>query len=499
MTAKSKLVVLLSDNKLVAKILGKSIEKLGFRFFNLDTIKKSLKNEILLFIIDMRNPDLNNNTEEEIISHIIKKNKSQFIAILSNSSEEKDNVDFILNDDFSNLEDIFNFIEANPKKTNLTLAPPIKEKPISIPKASKPKTPDIPKITELSSDFITHILVVDDSKPVRKFVSKILSKKGFKVTEFTNGQELIDYLTEGNSCDIVLLDNQMPIMDGINALQELKADEKWKEIPVLFLSALTEKEKVVEALQLGAVDYMEKPFNTNEFLARINVHVKIDQLKKHLLIEKNKSDKLLLNTLPKKIVRELKSFGKTDPETFNETTIYFSDIVSFTTHSSRYKPNDLIAELNTIFTAFDDIMEKYHCERIKTIGDAYMAVCGMPEADPNHAFNIARASIEIMDFMQKRFDSRENGWEIRIGLHTGSVVGGIVGEKKYIYDVFGDTVNTSSRMESNSKPMHLNVSETTYNILKEKFVFTKRDSIEVKGKGDMTMYFLDWQKAMNHL
>ena len=207
--------------------------------------------------------------------------------------------------------------------------------------------------------------------------------------------------------------------------------------------------------------------------------------------ERDKNEQLLLNTLPVKVVQDLKEFGKTEPEKFENVTVYFSDVVGFTNLSTGLDPALLISELNEIFTAFDDIMQKYDCERIKTIGDAYMAVCGMPQKDEQHAVKMLNASIQIIKYLEERNKKTKLQWRIRIGINTGRVVGGVVGVKKYIYDVFGDTINTASRMESNSEPMRINVSEATYQITKDKFKYTVRKPAEIKGKGLMQMYFLE--------
>lgn len=210
-----------------------------------------------------------------------------------------------------------------------------------------------------------------------------------------------------------------------------------------------------------------------------------------VLEEKEKSEALLLNTLPSKVVEELKKFGKTEPEVFENVTVYFSDICSFTDVTSEMDPKVIIDELNDLFTAFDDIMSKHGCERIKTLGDGYMAVCGLPEKDDEHAVKMVRAALEIRDFLKSRSENHPIKWLMRIGINSGKVTGGIVGIRKYLYDIFGDTVNTASRMESNSEPMRINCSESTYNILKGKFRFTEREPMKVKGKGEMKMYFIE--------
>ncbi len=213
-----------------------------------------------------------------------------------------------------------------------------------------------------------------------------------------------------------------------------------------------------------------------------------------IVAEKAKSEELLLNTLPIKVVNDLKKNGKSEPESFDDVTVYFSDVVGFTNMSSQLEPKELINELNDIFTAFDDIMTKYKCERIKTIGDAYMAVCGMPEPNAKHAQNMVEASLEICDYLHKRNEVSKVSWKIRIGLNSGKVVGGIVGVRKYIYDVFGDTINTASRMESNSEPMRINIANATYELVKDQYHITKREDREIKGKGKMQMFFIDGPK-----
>jgi len=206
--------------------------------------------------------------------------------------------------------------------------------------------------------------------------------------------------------------------------------------------------------------------------------------------ERKRSDNLLLNILPKKIAEELKENGSAKPECFENVSVMFSDIVNFTRISETMEPAALIGELNELFTAFDRIARSCGCERIKTIGDAYMCVCGMPEKNDVHAENIINAALQICKYLEKRNTESTVKWQIRIGIHSGKVVGGVVGTEKYIYDVFGDTINTASRMESNSEPMKINVSEETFKLTSEKFSFAERPCKEIKGKGIFRMYFV---------
>jgi len=214
--------------------------------------------------------------------------------------------------------------------------------------------------------------------------------------------------------------------------------------------------------------------------------------KNHRIIAeaRKKSDQLLLNILPTGIANDLKEKGKTEPKHFDNVTACFVDIVNFTQKSASIDPVILIEELNQIFTAFDNIIEKNSCERIKTIGDSYMAVCGLPVPDPNHAFQIVSSCIDMIRFIRKRNTNSKYIWEIRIGVHTGEVIAGVVGVKKYIYDVFGDTINTASRMESNSEPMKINISESTFNLLNDQFETEPRGELNVKGKGKLRMFFV---------
>ena len=252
-------------------------------------------------------------------------------------------------------------------------------------------------------------------------------------------------------------------------------------------------EKQLEQVKILSAKTLEQEREKKKILEnqKEQLEIQVKERTRELEAEKEKTEELLLNTLPLKVVNDLKENGTTLPESFDEVTVYFSDIVGFTKASTELAPDLLIQELNEIFTAFDDIMVKNHCERIKTIGDAYLAVCGMPDKNEKHAENMLMAAMEIKKFLEDRNGTSDIKWKIRIGIHSGRVVGGVVGVRKYIYDVFGDTINTTSRMESHSEPMRINVSDTTYHLVKDKFKFIAREPMDIKGKGLMRMYFLE--------
>lgn len=207
--------------------------------------------------------------------------------------------------------------------------------------------------------------------------------------------------------------------------------------------------------------------------------------------EKDRVERLLLNIMPKSVYDEMKDYGTVTPQVFDSATILMLDFVGSTEMKISRDPGALITELNDIFTVFDRICEMFGCERIRTIGDAYMAVSGLPEPTPEHAHNVARVALRMIRYIERRNSAHPEEWLCRIGIHSGPVIGSLVGVQKYVYDIFGPGVNLAARMESLSEPMQITVSSSTYDLIREDFQLANRGEFEVKGFDEQTVYALE--------
>lgn len=217
----------------------------------------------------------------------------------------------------------------------------------------------------------------------------------------------------------------------------------------------------------------------------------VERKARELEMEKDRVEKLLLNIMPRSVYEELKDSGTTTPALFDSASVLLADFAGFTDMAISRDPGALIAELNDIFTSFDRIVEHFHCERIKTIGDAYMAVAGLPEPDPEHEVHLARVALRMRRFIERRNTSSHYEWVPRIGLGSGPIIGSIVGVQKYVYDIFGPTVNLASRLEHLAEPMQILVSADTYERIKDDFILRPLGPVQVKGFGEEEIYALE--------
>jgi len=311
-----------------------------------------------------------------------------------------------------------------------------------------------------------------------------------------NGFELDDESTIGIilMCCIAVGIVIMPVsMSAYQAwtFAHLNKDLKAQLLQVKLLSEKNlqqeqEKKKMLEERQ--EVLEQEVMLRTAEVRAQKE---KIELQHEELKVAKKKSDDLLLNILPEEIAEELKEKGLSEAKLYNNVTVLFTDFVNFTQMTEQLSAKTLVKELHACFTEFDAIIGRFGLEKIKTIGDAYMAVCGLPLENPDHASNTIKAALAIRDFIETR-KAEDAPFHIRIGIHSGPVVAGIVGVKKFAYDIWGDTVNMAARMESSSVSGKINISDVTHALVKDQFRFEHRGKVEAKHKGAVEMYFVEY-------
>jgi class 3 adenylate cyclase/CheY-like chemotaxis protein len=382
-----------------------------------------------------------------------------------------------------------------------------------------------------------NILIIDDKQENIFALEQLLRDKSYHTISAQSGEEALKILLKEDIA-LILLDVQMPGMNGFETAQLIKGNNRTKDIPIIFLTAISRERKfVIEGLLAGAVDYLTKPIDAELLLIKVEIFLlifnqqrelkyqkeeleslnvelttkncEIEQAHSIIAKEQEKSEALLLNILPKSIADRLKAGESIISDYIHEASVLFLDIAGFTTFSNNSTPQKIVRMLNEIFTLFDKIALKYNVEKIKTIGDSYMAACGIPIPDPDHVNSLAKMALEIKETIKHYRTNDGEKISIRIGLNCGPVIAGVIGKHKFIYDLWGDTVNTASRMESSGVEGKIHVTEwfrekCTINefeieqldttgqkgkIIKP--VFVERGVIEVKGKGKMRTFFLE--------
>jgi class 3 adenylate cyclase/CheY-like chemotaxis protein len=339
------------------------------------------------------------------------------------------------------------------------------------------------------------ILVVDDIGSNRNLLSRRLQHEGHQVVTAESGLSALSLIAE-HEFDLVLLDILMPDMNGIEVLSRLKAERRSRHIPVIMISGLNEVGAVVRCIEAGADDYVLKPFNPVLLRARINSSLEkkrwLDREHEYLQrieAEKQRADSLLHAILPGQIVARLQSGEEIIADRFDEVTILFADIVGFSPIAARMPASDLIKRLDELFSMFDLLAEKHSVEKIKTIGDAYMAASGVPEPAVDHADRIVALGISMLDSL-KHLASDGDSFRIRIGAHTGPVIAGLIGRHRFVYDVWGETVNIASRLESQGVADRMQISEATRCALRGTWEFEPRSSVDLRGMGSMETYLI---------
>ena len=349
------------------------------------------------------------------------------------------------------------------------------------------------------------ILVVDDSRLMRIVLTKALRELGFtNISEAVDGRDAIKKLSEG-SYELMLLDMEMPEMNGIEVLIAKNTVPKLKEVPTIVISATEQVDLAVKCIEAGAEDYLLKPPNNTLLRARVTTSLekkrlrdmdrilfaRLQEEKELVEIEKEKSEHLLLNILPGTIAGRLKAGEKTIANGHQIVSVLFADLCGFTKLSRKTSPADLVSMLNEIFTTFDDIVKNHGVEKIKTIGDCYMLVGGLPNPRDDHAHAVADTALEMVQALERINKNRDIDLAMRIGIHSGPVVAGVIGKIKFTYDIWGDTVNVASRMESSGLPGKIHISEQTMAELNSQFNLEERVMVECKGLGQVKTFFVN--------
>jgi class 3 adenylate cyclase len=356
-----------------------------------------------------------------------------------------------------------------------------------------------------ATDKAAAILLVEDNVALRVVIRQILESLGYlNVTEAADGQVALDLL-HAREFDLVVLDIEMPRVDGFEVLAALKRDSQRRHVPIIVASGLDRLDAVVRCIELGAEDFLPKPVNAIMLGARVAAslerkrlrdlerlhHIELQQEKQLLEIEQEKSERLLLNILPKAIAERLKRGEHNIAERHSDVTVLFADLVDFSTLANHTDAQELVALLNDLFSRFDRLAGQHGLEKIKTIGDCYLVVGGLPAPSARHAAAVAEMALAMLGALADL--NRERGLKLsmRIGVNSGPVVAGVIGSRKFTYDLWGVTVNLAQRVQSSGVPDRVNVSAGTHELLKQDFRLSERGTVECKGLGQVRTYLLE--------
>ncbi len=342
-----------------------------------------------------------------------------------------------------------------------------------------------------------NLLIIDDDEKTQKGLKEILSGGGNNILVVNTITEALPVLSK-KEIGILLIDVDSPSFDGFEIFKAIKEISVIKNIYILVITTNSYSGiKMVKGLNEGAIDYITKPFNPNLILAKIEVY-------KALFYKDQRINQLLNNIFPVTVLEDLNRYGKFSPKRVENGVVLFTDFVSFSQKASKIKPLQLLKKLEMYFTQFDEIIGRYKLEKIKTIGDSYMVLGGVTEDNSEPAVRACLAALEIRDFIINEKNvaqaMKTDYWEIRIGIHMGPLVAGIIGTKKFSFDVWGDTVNIASRAEQNAEPNTISLTDIVTENITQYFDVISRGKMEIKKRGgSLEMYFLDKLKVQYSL
>ena len=355
-----------------------------------------------------------------------------------------------------------------------------------------------------SSLSAMRVLVADDSSLMRMALTRALKSLGLEnITPVPNGREAMARLL-AESFDLILLDIEMPEMNGFEVLEAMKA-RQIVDVPVIVISGGSDAEDAIRCIEMGAEDYLPKSFNPVLLRARVMNSLNKKRLRdrdklrletirrqhERVSREKELSENLLLNILPFEISERLKSGEEIIADAHDSVTILFADLSGFTAMSRTMPATRLVTILNSIFSELDRIIHRHGVEKIKTIGDCYMVAAGLPAKRSDHAEALVTVAFEMLEALYAVNEAHGLDLKVRIGLNSGNVVAGVIGLRKFTYDLWGDAVNIASRMESTGETGRIHVSENTARLLPSAFELEERGLVDVKGAGSMLTYFVN--------
>ena len=334
------------------------------------------------------------------------------------------------------------------------------------------------------------ILIVDDNENNRYTLERRLKREGYEnfgIAE--NGRQALEILAE-RPIDLVLLDITMPEMNGYQVLEEMKSDMALRGIPVIVISAIDDLDSVARCIEMGAEDYLPKPFNKVLLKARVAASLEKKKLRDQettyldrLEGEKKRADDLLRAILPPGAVRELKTTNEVKSRRYDDVAVLFCDVVGFTRYCDEHPPEQVVSELQALVAAFEEIAERHGMEKIKTIGDAFLATAGLLTAVDEPLLASVRCGLDMVAAAR----SIEPHWEVRVGIHQGPVVAGIMGRRQYLFDLWGDTVNIAARILGQAVPGSVVVSGPVWMQVRNLCKGKSRGMVELKGKGSFEL------------
>jgi adenylate cyclase len=334
------------------------------------------------------------------------------------------------------------------------------------------------------------ILIVDDEPFNVDCLEQELEDLLCDTVSASNGIEALEQVAI-EAPDLILLDIMMPKMDGFEVLTRLKKDETTRDIPVIVISAMDDMDAVVRGIELGAEDFIPKPFDPILLQARMSSSLQTKKWRdmerdylQQIEAEKKRSNELLHVILPDPVVGELINTDAVQPRLFGDVAVLFTDVVGFTPYAESHSADDVVENLQRLIIAYEDLAIRHGLQKIKTIGDAFMAAGGLFKSLDNPVLSALRCGLAMIDIAGEV----PAGWKVRVGINYGAVMGGIVGQRQYLFDIWGDTVNTAQRIESHGAAGRVNLSRAAWELVQDDCIAHNVGTVEVKGKGPMEIF-----------